>query len=158
VRSDWARAEEVFASRSEGLREEATQARRGKKLANQRVKYMRNVMTGRLIKTQLRYGRDKVVAVLHARSRFTSRIAFERWRLHTEAQQRSEGLKRGRVKLQVRLDQVRAQRGQYERSQRELGHAKRLFSAFVAFHKWKTLQAEAKQYVLVVWQKSQTTC
>lgn len=47
--------------------------------------------------------------------------------------------------LQVGVDQVKAERGQYERAQASLKHAKRLFDAYVAFHKWKAQQLEAKQ-------------
>ena len=58
---------------------------------------------------------------------------------------KAEHLRRNQVKLQVRLDEVRNERGEYELAQRTLARSKQLFSAFVAFQKWKAQQANDKQ-------------
>ena len=102
-----------------------------------RLHYNREILRDRLLKTSIRYGRDKVCAVLHARSAHNVRESFSRWRLHSQAKQRADALRRGRLKLRVNMDQIELERESFAQGRLELEQSKKMFGVFVAFHKWR---------------------
>ena len=105
--------------------------------AKHRLHYNREILRGRLLKTSIRYGRDKICAVLLVRSRHSTRDAFSRWKLHSQAKQRADALRRGRLKLRVNMDRVEIEREKYAQMQKDLDKSRQLFGVFLAFHKWR---------------------
>lgn len=102
-----------------------------------RLHYNREILRDRLLKTSIRYGRDKICAVLHARCAHNVRDSFSRWRLHSQAKQRADALRRGRLKLRVNMDQIELERETFAQGRLELEQSKKMFGVFVAFHKWR---------------------
>ena len=108
--------------------------------AKQRLHYNREILRNRLLKTSVRYGRDKIVAVINGRRKHSVRNAFARWKLHSQAKERADSLRRGRLKLRVNMDRIEMEREKFDIAQNELSHARKMFGVFLAFHKWRQHQ------------------
>ena len=105
--------------------------------AKQRLHYNREILRSRLLKTSVRYGRDKIVAVISSRQKHSVRNTFARWKLHAQAKEHADSLRRGRLKLRVNMDRIEMDREKFEIAQRELASSRKMFGVFLAFHKWR---------------------
>ena len=89
-----------------------------------------------------RYGRDKVVAVINARKQCNLRVGFERWRMKSMLKRRSDGVRRGQLKLRVREDEISVERTEFERAKLQLQRSQKLFGTYVAFQKWSVMRGQ----------------
>ena len=105
--------------------------------AKQRLHYNREILRSRLLKTSVRYGRDKIVAVISSRQKHSVRNTFARWKLHAQAKEHADSLRRGRLKLRVNMDRIEMDREKFEVAQQELASSRKMFGVFLAFHKWR---------------------
>jgi hypothetical protein len=105
-------------------------------LMKQRLQYHRNVMKDRLLKTTIRYGRDKLWHVLRIHQKHSLRDAFSTWSLHARVNDNLDRLRRGRLKLQVSRDQLRLKQDRLLSAERDMVKRKHSFTIFVAFQQW----------------------
>ena len=76
-------------------------------------------------------------AVVALRARTGLRVAYERWRLRADVHAREEQLRRRKIQLRVTGDQARVRARALDARAEAMGKQTLLFSAFVAFTKWK---------------------
>jgi len=119
------------------LEEKLVQLVKDQDRAKQRLHYNREILRSRLLKTSVRYGRDKIVAVIKGRHKHSARNAFARWKLHSQAKERADSLRRGRLKLRVNMDRIEMEREKFDIAQKELARSRKMFGVFLAFHKWR---------------------
>ena len=93
-------------------------------------------MKDRLLKTTIRYGRDKLWHVLRIHQKHSLRDAFSTWSLHARVNDNLDRLRRGRLKLQVARDQLHLKQGRLVAAEKEMIKRKHSFSIFVAFQHW----------------------
>ncbi len=93
-------------------------------------------MKDRLLKTTIRYGRDKLWHVLRIHQKHSLRDAFSTWSLHARVNDNLDRLRRGRLKLQVSRDQLRLKQDRLLSAERDMVKRKHSFTIFVAFQQW----------------------
>ena len=91
----------------------------------------------------VRYGRDKLRALLAVRDATQVRLAFERWRSAAVVEHARAVLSRSTLQVQVALDQTRAERGVYERAELQAARDKRAVMLMFAFLRWRDMAALA---------------
>lgn len=118
---------------------------RGAKAADERARAaaFQALMESRSTRICVRYGRDKLYALLQARAAGSVRLAFERWRSAAVVDHARAVLSRSRLQVQVALDQARAERGVYERAELAAARDKRAVMLTYAFLRWRDLAALA---------------
>lgn len=97
------------------------------------------LMENRSKRICVRYGRDKLRALLQIRQRLNVRVAFEQWRSAAVFEHARAVLSRSRLQVQVALDQARAERGVYERAELQAARDKRITMLMYAFMRWRDI-------------------
>lgn len=93
-------------------------------------------MKDRLLKTTIRYGRDKLWHVVRIHQRHSLRDAFSTWSLHARVNDNLDRLRRGRLKLQVSRDQLRLKQDRLIQAEKDMAKRRQSFTTFVAFQQW----------------------
>ena len=57
--------------------------------------------------------------------------------MHSQAKERADSLRRGRLKLRVNMDRIEMEREKFDIAQKELARSRKMFGVFLAFHKWR---------------------
>lgn len=134
------------------LEERVTKLKNVEKVMKQRLQYHRNVMKDRLIKTTIRYGRDKLYHVLRMHQQHSLRDAFSTWSLQSSVNEQFDQLRRQKLKLQVGRDQFILKRDRMNLLEKKLLEKERKFDVFIAFNKWIQLKQQhdhAAQIILL---------
>ena len=122
------------------LEERVQKLKEIEKTMKQRLQYHRNVMKDRLMKTTIRYGRDKLYHVLRMHQQHSLRDAFSTWSLRSHVNEQVDRLRRGRLKLQVGRDQLIMKKDRIVGLEKDLLEKSRKFDVFIAFQKWIQLK------------------
>ena len=86
-------------------------------------------------------------ALLSFYPRFSMRLAFERWHMRVAIRRKEESLKRGHVKLQIELDEVRGQRAALADTSAELQRAQLQLTTQAAEHARELERVRQSRYV-----------
>jgi hypothetical protein len=114
-------------------------AERASAEAHRKLVSFKQLMEARSKRICVRYGRDKVYALLQLRRHANLQVAFERWHSMAVVDHAKGVLSRSKLQVQVALDQARAERGVYERAEIQASRAKRDVMLWYAFLRWRDL-------------------
>ena len=120
----------------EELKVTVVKAEGEKRQFSDRLRYNRDATRERLHKTNLRFGRDKVIHVLRQHLKHTLRGSFTKWHLHAASKKRQDTIRRANLKLRVQMDQANLERIALDRERAEHMRVQKLFSLHTAFAKW----------------------
>jgi len=115
----------------------------------ERTQYTREALEGRLRRTALRFGRDKLLMVLAKRKTSGIRVAFERWRTKSAAHHERARLLRRRHRLDEEYDRIRFAEERAADAQKELARERASSTCSWMFSAWRHRAMQSKQRQLL---------
>jgi hypothetical protein len=101
------------------------------------MKAVQDMMAARTARICIRYGRDKVFALLQSRERLRLQRAMARWRYAAAAAAAEERMERQRMQTAVAADQTRAERGAFEQARMQLARERKALMLQSALRRWR---------------------
>jgi hypothetical protein len=96
---------------------------------------------------------DKLAAVVRARTKWSRRSGFAKWKLLAGMARQEAVIRRDRIKINVQGDRVRAERNDAEQTNADLKQSRLQLAACLLFQKWKSkndLQKRAEDELRMV--------